>query len=354
MDNNFIDLRDQLILYCEEFNKNKDALTLNKIETIIETIEKNYDNVSEYSLWYGLSGIGIILMSIPNIMINRNKINRLYFNAIKAANLKISNYIRNEDFNNLDLFRGSIGMIRFLLEYKGEEETILLITLNRLARIITLQNNLDKIFFKTRKDNQFIDLSISHGAASYLAILFYGYENGYKSIDIEQGIGLLFHYIYNQIQYHDKVVETCKVGSTSVNIFNKCKYNWCYGSFSVLYLLWKINLQFGFVNKKHFTRMFKSEIESISFNNLNTNLFICHGISGIKLILQLLEEEFPREVFQKKELIEEYISKKELCKYENIYRKNCILTGVYSILLTNIVCENKNIGSVIYKMLLLN
>lgn len=352
MSKDFIELRDELILYHDVYILTNSNNVLDKIRNITKKLYLNH-KYENFSLWYGISGIELILLDLPkNVKYDLN-IDNSFQKIIDETNKKITDFKENGDFTNLDLFKGAIGMIRFLLEVDYEINEKILNIINRLSKIILdNRNNLDAIFYKKKDNANFIDISISHGACSFILILYYSYKKGYRSDSIYNSIKILFHYIYKKLYKDNIIVENCKIGYIYPS--NKSKYNWCYGSFSVVYSLWKINRTFNIFESYYFDKLMRKEILSISCDNLNTNLFICHGLSGLKLMLLLLEKDFPNIVLEKKDLLIKYEKNHILNKFENSSRKKCILTGEYSVLITEIIYKTTFMNSIIYKMLLLN
>lgn len=360
----FIEARDQLLVLTDLYSVYPNVVILKDIKKLFMKINTEL-YPKDFSLWYGLSGIKMISDKIP-IELFDNKTERLIeYYIIKESKRKIENFYENNFFKELDMFSGVTGMIRALIKshnsiYKNQ----IAILIKDFSNIfITYKNYLNKLFSKcfanssdldSKGKTEYIDLSISHGATSCLMVLYLSVRNGYKSEITLEAIKILFSYIHKYIIYknneikNDALIPVLK--KIHIDVRGR-KYTWCYGTITIIYILSIISNYFNMNEKNEINNILINELNNIKPEYLNNNLFICHGLSGLKLLLILLKE------LRNYSFIDEKIAiinnKNNLIEFENNKRKNCILTGKLSVLLTRFI-EVENIqNSLIYEMLLL-
>lgn len=359
--NDFINVRDSLLYLIDMYYINPYTGILEDIQYLFNLINTEY-YPKDFSLWYGLSGIKMIHDNSPIRLFDEKSYEIIEYYIIREARIKIEKYKKNHIFKELDMFSGVIGMIRALIEsshikYRNEINSIII----EFSKIfITSKEDLDNIFSNPLKNNkryllENIDLSISHGATSCLMILYLSYVNGFKSKTIIDAIKILFYYIYNNItDKNGDIRDIALINRTKrIKMNSKLrKYTWCYGTLTVIYVLSIVSTLLNIEEDKIVNNMLINELRNIKLEYLNNNLFICHGKSGLKLLLILLKNENSDLVNEKMEEITK-IKNGSLIYFENKNRKNCILTGNLSVRITEYIEKANSQDALIYKMLLL-
>ena len=340
---NIYEFRDFTIFLIYYYSINTDIKIQNKIKRNLKEIGNIIKNFKHNgSLWYGVSGFGLILHTID----------QYYFkNEIAIAKNISINYVKKLiDYYSIDIlghrfydmFYGLIGTGNFLLEINDSD------SINTIKQIVDIFDNLadtnlsmfilkPNVYYndglKQDYPYGYIDLSFSHGLAGILNFLIKCEKK--KICKCESIINKIQIFIkkcaknYNGVIYWD--------GRYNKNITKpteKINTSWCYGFLGICYSVYKKKNNFLLDDNIKYVM---NKICHFSYDKL----FFCHGLVGdFYMLLKLLDQtNYYMSYDKKKELIHIitkevsylYEMENESMLYENT--KFSILTGLFSILI---------------------
>lgn len=317
---------------CEHNIMDKNQLNLDYyIEILLNTIKS--DPVYDISLFSGLSGIGasLVLLERKDLI---NVINQINDSLLSLIDFQIENYATKSDgtkAQDYDLMYGLSGTLSYLcLCYSSKlsnnfhiqkiEKYIKIIQryfIDSFYKDITINHKIVKPWFIS-VDNQMTkidkhnypfgnyNLSMSHGISGIVGALCSSIKIGVLQPDVESFLNNIVSFII-QNSYKDKdgilawplmikLNQNYEICSPETLIHNN---SWCYGSPGILLNLYNYSiLSNDYKLKKKCLNNFQRLTDSI--NGLPSPS-ICHGYSGLLLILNSIKEINlnPEKIYQK-------------------------------------------------------
>lgn len=310
--------------------------SLRFIQEVLDDFEQFLTN---YTFASGLSGIAwCICYTIQKFDIKNQE------EVLESFDDAISNFVHLElKKANYDFLHYSLGGVLYFIQRRNvsEIEKALDLLLNNSVKYNEFDVWLDNSDKEFENDNK-IDLSLSHGLASIIAICNIGIsekilENRFKNI-LDNTINL-YKSILNVKSFNEFFPTT--ILNNEILFFPK-RLAWCYGDLGVMYqLLWSSILLNDIVFKnKLLILLSKLAMYSTKEANIRDACF-CHGSSGIAYIFykiyMLTKIELFYKASQKWLKLGNAILKKTNYKFYNSiefwHNSNDLLTGMNGVLI---------------------
>ena len=319
----------EIVLYLTQ---SKDLIeNINFIDALKYYIKQFKKNIQHSQLYLnnnagilsGYCGIGYMLLELDKIGVKVDKIlnslNEKIYIVLKRKLKRVRKHLEDgkvcyEDYDSLD---GLSSSLRYLIEFKEKDEFRLLINdiVNYFISLTTNnKDNYPNYYIKTdrldelrkiRNPHGIIDYGMAHGMSGVLSSLSLVKIAGLEVNGIEECIKNLLHKIgktvkhINGINYWPGIVKIDDYLNNTINEYNINDYGWCYGVAGTARAIFLGGQACG---ELEYINLAKETFNQISLNIEKIDLttyIICHGYSGLLVILNEMYIDTSSKLLQK-------------------------------------------------------
>jgi len=261
-----------------------------------------------------------------------------FFHTLELLQSNILSYYLNLPGNaefyeqkGFELIQGMTGVLKYYLDSDSEKtheeiEKIVLLFVQHLKPKMIMgypapvchyyPSMLEQKYMKEEAENGCVNYGVSHGMAGPLAVLSLAYKGSANSESVMEIIDSIideymksFHYVDNIIYWPGRITFEQYIEKEKC-IYGKSRMSWCYGSIGILNSLYIAARE---KSDNELTEFCIKELKKIASMDTRDYLLaspiVCHGLSGVVLVLKKMYQETRDEVFHYKmlELLEKLI-----------------------------------------------
>ncbi|MDG3582875.1 lanthionine synthetase LanC family protein [Galbibacter pacificus] len=263
-----------------------------------------------YSFCNGLSGVLFSLSHLQKKGFLSEKIHGLS----EIEEFLFERGIKAISKNDIDYLHGGLGVLYYFLNQPNSSKNrqyieSMLEAYSSAALIDSSGLRIVNRSLLERESNEY-DLGLAHGIIGHLMIFLEVYKKGIKTKKVKSLIESGLKYIENKVidpghqgyraMYPVSFIENLPQNDMRNLEFYNSRLGWCYGDLNMAMLYIKLYKIFG---KKEFLRK-AEKIGEFSAMRINkgdtkiTNVFFCHGSSGVAYTFLRLYQETSRQLFK--------------------------------------------------------
>ena len=260
---------------------------------VTETLNDINDNkISLLSLSNGIAGILLSFFYLQQIDLLDVETSDL----VVFDELLFENMIKQFRANKIDYLRGALGILSYFvytLHYKPNNITYINQALIELNKTKQMYNNAyywnNELY--TSYDNSGINLSLSHGQASIIAVLI-NIINNCSDYGVNKTI--LYDLLNQTLRLYENIIDEITIKQNSFSHPDWLKNNklimssrlaWCYGDLGISYTIMRAALLVG--NIALYNKHLEILLNSTTIQEINSGVMdagFCHGASGISFL----------------------------------------------------------------------
>ena len=316
-----------LLIYSNKYFKSEsewERLVYCCLDKIRDGIYNNeFNSISAFS---GLTYVNFIVRELTLKVLDLKKFMKsldYLLNNTVYSYLRLPEGSRFYSENSFELMTGLSGVLRYCLDNDNDEQYSLLTNdiVNTFVKNIHPKivlgytvpgchyypSRIESKYMDTPAINGCINYSLSHGMGGPLCALSLAHKKcGYSKEIIEIIEKLIleyldsYYYVNNIAYWPGRITFEQYIGQKKIN-FLPNRMSWCYGSVGILYALYVAGKEFSNEKINEFSL---NEMEKIA--GLDTSQYllnspiVCHGISGVALIMRKMYNDTQNNIFAQK------------------------------------------------------